>query len=201
MNRDVVETQWVQVREVIRDRFSNLSDEDLRQINGRYDQLISKLQQKYGYTREEAEDKVRNLNFDRYSATSKSYRDDSRARDDSSSIFKWLLAIGIPLLLALWLYNSYGPTTAGTTTTTNATAQEQFVAETPADRIISNGIRDRLAANQDFASDIANLQIRTNNAVVTLSGTVPDRETHDFAVATARNFNGVSRVVDNIQVR
>lgn len=206
MNRDVVETQWVQVRDVIRDNFNNLSDEDIRQINGRYDQLIAKLQQKYGYSREEAEDKVRSLNFDRY-ATNASNASNPRGnrmaareevKDDSLSVFKWILGLGIPLLLAFYLFNQYG---TPTTTTTPTTTQDQMINETPADRVISTGLRDTILANQTFASEINNLQIATNNGVVTLSGTVANQEAHDFILSTARNFNGVNRVVDRIVVR
>lgn len=199
MNRDTVETQWVQAREVIRENFNNLSDEDIRQINGRYDQLIAKLQQKYGYSREEAEDRVRSLNFDRYATNprSRAARDDVRERDDSLSVFKWILGLGIPLLLAFYLFNQYGTPT----TTTTTTEQQQFMNETPADRVISTGLRDTILANQTYAGDIQNLQIATNNGVVTLSGTVANDEAHDFILSTARNFNGVNRVIDNIVVR
>lgn len=200
MNRDVVETQWVQVRDVIRDNFNNLSDEDIRQINGRYDQLISKLQQKYGYSREEAEDRIRSLNFDRFATSAKGSRMSAReeVKDDSLSVFKWILGLGIPLLLAFYLFNQYGTPTATTTTTTT---QEQLINETPADRVISTGLRDTILANQTFASDIQNIQIATNNGVVTLSGTVANQEAHDFILSTAKNFNGVNRVIDKIVVK
>lgn len=200
MNRDIVETQWVQAREVIRDNFNNLSDEDIRQINGRYDQLIAKLQQKYGYSREEAEDRIRSLSFDRYATSPRGNRMAAReeVKDDSLSVFKWILGLGIPLLLAFYLFNQYGTPTA---TTTSSTTQEQMINETPADRVISTGLRDTILANQTYASDIQNLQIATNNGVVTLSGTVANQDAHDFIISSAKNFNGVNRVIDKIVVR
>lgn len=200
MNRDTVETQWVQAREVIRDNFNNLSDEDIRQINGRYDQLIAKLQQKYGYSREEAEDRIRSLSFDRYATSPRGNRMAAReeVKDDSLSVFKWILGLGIPLLLAFYLFNQYGTPTA---TTTSSTTQEQMINETPADRVISTGLRDTILANQTYASDIQNLQIATNNGVVTLSGTVANQDAHDFIISSAKNFNGVNRVIDKIVVR
>jgi len=200
MNRDVVETQWVQVRDVIRDNFNNLSDEDIRQINGRYETLIAKLQQKYGYSREEAEDRIRSLNFDRYASNprSRAAREDLREKDDSLSIFKWILGLGIPLLLAFYLFNNYGTTGMSSNETTT---QEQMMNQTPADRVISTGLRDTILANQTFASDIQNLQIASNNGIVTISGTVANQDAHDFIISTAKNFNGVNRVVDKLQVR
>lgn len=198
MNRDVIETQWVQVRELIRDHFKNLSDEDIKQINGRFDQLISKLQQKYGISREEAEDKIRRLNFDRFLNSPK--RSESQevveAKDDSLTVFKWILGLGIPLLLAFYLFNQYGTPTASTTG-----VQEQQINETAADRVISNALRDTLLANPTYAADIQNIQIATNNGVVTLSGTVSSEEARNFIVTSATNFNGVDRVIDNLVVR
>jgi len=217
MNREVLESQWSQIRDILRDKFSNLTDEDIRQINGRYDQLVAKLQQKYGYSKEEAEERIRSWNFDRHAANNPSgrivredekmrkddvRRDDVR-RDDSSSLLKWILGIGIPLLLALYLFSQMAPSNDvnRTTTSNTPTTSEQVVAETPADRTIANGLRDTLLADRTFAGDIRNIQIRANNGVVTLSGTVPNTETHDFITSTANRFSGVRQVIDNLQVR
>lgn len=212
MNREVLESQWSQIREILRDKFSNLTDEDIRQINGRYDQLVAKLQQKYGYSREEAEERIRSWNFDRFASNNPSgraVRDEDRLRrddvrkDEGSSLLKWILGIGIPLLLALYLFNQMAPSreASRTTTTTPTATEQQVVAETPADRTLVSGLRDALLANRTFAGDIRNIQIRANNGVVTLSGTVPDAETHDFITSTANRFSGVRQVIDNLQVR
>ncbi len=39
--------------------WGQLNDNDLDQIQGRYDQLVGKLQARYGYTRQEAEGEIR----------------------------------------------------------------------------------------------------------------------------------------------
>lgn len=225
MNRDVLETNWAQIREILSEKFSNLSDEDIRQINGRYDQLVTKLQQKYGYTREEAEERIRDLNFDRFSGVrgqgqgqtfrgegvrderftnprAQGYRGDERMRreEDSSSVLKWLLALGIPLLLLASYFLGTARNPDNTTTYTPATTQEQTISQTPADRVISNGIRNALLS-QNMASDIQNVQVAANNGVVTLSGTVPSREVRDSIATTAQNFSGVRQVINNIQIR
>ena len=54
MNEDILKSQWKQIRGQIKVWWSVLTDEDLDKINGRRDQLISVLQQKYGFTKEEA---------------------------------------------------------------------------------------------------------------------------------------------------
>ena len=203
MNRDVLETQWTQIREILHDKFSNLTDEDIRQINGRYDELVAKLQQKYGYSREEAEERVRSWNFDRMQAPrSQMMREDKKVRreEDSSSIFKWLLAIGIPLiLLGLYFFNPMSRTQDVTTAPT--ATQQQVVTETPADRTISTGIRSALQSQQNTTFDLQNVQIRTNNGVVTLSGSVPSAEMRDSIGTTAQNFAGVRQVNNNLLVK
>lgn len=214
MNKEVLESQWTQIREILRDKFSNLTEDDIRQINGRYDQLVDKLQQKYGYSREEAEERIRNWNFDRF-ATAKepSYRDDRTIREDrtfredknkkveDNTALKWLLGLGIPLLL-LGAYFWSAPREEVVTTTTPTAIEQNTVAETPADRIISNNLRSALTSGQNWtASDIRNVQVTSRNGIVTLSGTVPNSETYDGIANTARNLSGVRQVINNLQIR
>jgi uncharacterized protein YjbJ (UPF0337 family) len=208
MNREVLENQWVQVREIIRDKFPNLTDEDIRQINGRYDQLVAKLQQKYGYSREEAEERIRTWNFDRFAAQrerepsmreDKYYREErARRKEDTWSPLTWLLALGIPLLL-LGAY--FFGTARNQETTPPTTIREQTFAETPADRAISNGLRNAMIMQLNMPNETQNVQITTRNGVVTLSGTVPNREIRDAIENTAENYTGVRQVINNLQVR
>lgn len=54
MNRDILEGQWKQLRGEIRQRWGELTDDELDQIAGHRDKLIGRLQERYGYTRDEA---------------------------------------------------------------------------------------------------------------------------------------------------
>jgi uncharacterized protein YjbJ (UPF0337 family) len=54
MNEDVLQGQWKQLRGKAKEWWGKLTDDDLDQVNGKRDQLIGKLQEKYGYTRDEA---------------------------------------------------------------------------------------------------------------------------------------------------
>jgi uncharacterized protein YjbJ (UPF0337 family) len=54
MNEDTLKNQWPQLRGQIKQWWSLLTDDDLNKINGRRDQLIGKLQERYGYTKEQA---------------------------------------------------------------------------------------------------------------------------------------------------
>jgi len=54
MNWDQIQGQWKQVKGNVKEKFGKLTDDDLTQIAGRRDQLIGKIQERYGITREEA---------------------------------------------------------------------------------------------------------------------------------------------------
>ena len=55
MNQDILEGKWKEMRGQVREWWGKLTDDDLEQAGGKADQLIALLQQKYGYTREKAE--------------------------------------------------------------------------------------------------------------------------------------------------
>lgn len=200
MNRDQFENQWPQIKVVVKEKWDNLTDEDIKQINGRYDQLIAKLQQKYGYTRDAAEEDVRSWNFERSRLSSPSdreraVRDDYRKSSDSGSAFKWLLIAGIPLLLlAAYLSNYRNPVDLNNNTGTVS------VDLTAADKAISDSIRNTLAANAVIPIDFNQLRISTNNGVVTLAGSVPSNEQKALIQRTAENTSGVSRVINQLTV-
>jgi uncharacterized protein YjbJ (UPF0337 family) len=54
MNEDILKGQWKQIRGQIKEWWSVLTDDDLGKIDGRRDRLIGLLQQKYGFTKEQA---------------------------------------------------------------------------------------------------------------------------------------------------
>lgn len=54
MNDDILKDQWKQMRGQIKTWWAVLTDDDLDKINGRRDRLINKLQEKYGFTKEQA---------------------------------------------------------------------------------------------------------------------------------------------------
>jgi len=54
MNEDILKGQWKQLRGQIKQWWAVLTDDDLDKINGRREQLIGKLQEKYGFTKDQA---------------------------------------------------------------------------------------------------------------------------------------------------
>jgi uncharacterized protein YjbJ (UPF0337 family) len=55
MNRDILEGKWKQLRGEIRETWGELTDDEIDQIAGKRDKLAGTLQEKYGWSREEAE--------------------------------------------------------------------------------------------------------------------------------------------------
>ncbi|MBD9525274.1 MULTISPECIES: CsbD family protein [Paracoccus] len=55
MNWDIVEGKWNQVKGTVKEQWGDLTDDELTEIAGKRDKLAGKLQEKYGWTKEEAE--------------------------------------------------------------------------------------------------------------------------------------------------
>jgi uncharacterized protein YjbJ (UPF0337 family) len=58
VNQDVLAGKWKQARGKIRQWWGKVTDDDLERISGRLDQLVGVVQERYGYTREQAEKDV-----------------------------------------------------------------------------------------------------------------------------------------------
>lgn len=58
MNQDIFEGKWKEMRGHAKEWWGKLTDDDLQQVDGKADQLIGILQQKYGYTKEQAEEEL-----------------------------------------------------------------------------------------------------------------------------------------------
>jgi uncharacterized protein YjbJ (UPF0337 family) len=55
MNWDQVEGKWKQAAGKVKEKWGKLTDSDLEVIRGRRDQLIGKIQERYGIAKEEAQ--------------------------------------------------------------------------------------------------------------------------------------------------
>ena len=59
MNWDRVEGNWKQFAGKVREKWGKLTEDDLQVINGHQDQLIGRLQERYGIAEEEAQKQVK----------------------------------------------------------------------------------------------------------------------------------------------
>ncbi|WFE76438.1 CsbD family protein [Roseinatronobacter sp. S2] len=58
MNWDIVEGKWKQFTGSAKENWGKLTDDDLNQAAGKRDQLVGKIQEKYGVAKDEAEKQV-----------------------------------------------------------------------------------------------------------------------------------------------
>jgi uncharacterized protein YjbJ (UPF0337 family) len=55
MNSDQFEGKWKQLKGSVKQRWGKLTDNDLTTLSGKKDELVGKIQERYGITREQAE--------------------------------------------------------------------------------------------------------------------------------------------------
>ncbi|HTP88961.1 MAG TPA: CsbD family protein [Bryobacteraceae bacterium] len=55
MNWDTLEGNWKQMKGSVREQWGKLTDNDLEQIAGKKDQLLGRIQERYGISREIAQ--------------------------------------------------------------------------------------------------------------------------------------------------
>jgi uncharacterized protein YjbJ (UPF0337 family) len=58
MNWDRVQGSWKQMTGKVKEKWGNLTDDDLTQIDGNREQLEGKIQARYGYAKDKAKQEV-----------------------------------------------------------------------------------------------------------------------------------------------
>ncbi len=58
MNSDQLEGKWKQLKGSVKQQWGKLTDDDLTFINGRSEELVGKVQERYGIARDEAQKRV-----------------------------------------------------------------------------------------------------------------------------------------------
>ena len=58
MNWDQIAGNWKQVKGQVKEKWGKLTDDDLEVIEGKKDQLLGRLQERYGYSKEQAEKEI-----------------------------------------------------------------------------------------------------------------------------------------------
>lgn len=71
MNNDTLKGQWHQIKGEVKTQWGKLTDSDLDQIEGQSEKLIGKIQERYGYAKDRAEEELRN-----FQAASQTFSDD-----------------------------------------------------------------------------------------------------------------------------
>ncbi|MDW5443586.1 CsbD family protein [Polaromonas sp. SM01] len=58
MNKDQVEGNWLQFKGKVKEQWGKLTDDDLDVIDGKREQLLGRIQERYGIAKDEAEKQV-----------------------------------------------------------------------------------------------------------------------------------------------
>ncbi len=56
MNEDILKGKWKEIKGGLKEQWGKLTDDDLVQIEGKVDKLTGILQEKYGYSKDKAEE-------------------------------------------------------------------------------------------------------------------------------------------------
>lgn len=58
MNKDIFKGKWHELSGKVKEKFGKLTDNDLTAINGKREALLGKLQTRYGYAKDKAEEEL-----------------------------------------------------------------------------------------------------------------------------------------------
>jgi len=61
MNRDKIEGNWTAFKGKVREKWGKLTDDEVEELRGKEDQLIGRIQERYGETREQVEREIDDL--------------------------------------------------------------------------------------------------------------------------------------------
>jgi uncharacterized protein YjbJ (UPF0337 family) len=61
MNSDTLKGQWHQVKGEVKTQWGKLTDDDINQIEGQSERLIGKLQERYGFAKDRAQQEFENF--------------------------------------------------------------------------------------------------------------------------------------------
>ena len=59
MNKDEASGNWKQFKGKVKEKWGKLTDDDMTVIEGKRDQLVGKIQERYGYAKDQADTEVK----------------------------------------------------------------------------------------------------------------------------------------------
>lgn len=61
MNRDILEGKWQQLKGEIKKKWGKLTDDEIDELEGNTDKLVGRIQEEYGYSKEQVERDLEDL--------------------------------------------------------------------------------------------------------------------------------------------
>ena len=55
MNEDILQGKWTQLKCKVKEQWGELTDDEIDQLDGKKDQLVGRVQERYGIARDQAE--------------------------------------------------------------------------------------------------------------------------------------------------
>jgi uncharacterized protein YjbJ (UPF0337 family) len=59
MNQDIIKGQWAQLKGSLKSQWGKLTDDDLSRADGNHQYLVGRLQERYGWQKDQAEREIR----------------------------------------------------------------------------------------------------------------------------------------------
>lgn len=56
MNKDILKGKWKELKGGVKEKWGELTDDDITRIEGQQEKLVGVLQEKYGYSKDKAEE-------------------------------------------------------------------------------------------------------------------------------------------------
>lgn len=61
MEKDIIQGKWKEVKGKLRQKWGQLTEDEISQMKGSYEELAGKLQKKYGYEKDRAKKEIDNF--------------------------------------------------------------------------------------------------------------------------------------------
>ena len=58
MNKDIIKGKWHEIKGQVKQQWGKLTDDEITQMNGTYEELAGILQKKYGYQKDQAQKEI-----------------------------------------------------------------------------------------------------------------------------------------------
>lgn len=58
MNKDIIKGKWTEIKGKVKQQWGKLTDDDVTQMKGSYEELEGALRKRYGYQRDQAEREI-----------------------------------------------------------------------------------------------------------------------------------------------
>jgi len=111
MASNVLEGTWNEIRGEVKDRWGEITDQDLDQIAGNRDKLVGTLQQKYGFTKQRAEQEVAayTRDFDRKLHRTQQWLNQNVDLEEMTSNMPWKAILGglVAILLLGFVFKTF----------------------------------------------------------------------------------------------